>query len=46
MTKRRRLLVIDNDPAIFRCLRRGLTREGYDVAAAPVESMLIRIDEW
>jgi two-component system KDP operon response regulator KdpE len=46
MTQRRKLLVIDDDPAIFRYLRRGLGRKGYDVAAIPVESMLARIDEW
>ena len=46
MTQRRKLLVIDDDPAIFRYLRRGLARKGYDVAAAPVENMLARIDEW
>jgi two-component system KDP operon response regulator KdpE len=44
--QRRKLLVIDNDPAIFRYLRRGLARQGYDVAAAQVENMLARIDEW
>jgi two-component system KDP operon response regulator KdpE len=46
MTQRRKLLVIDDDPAIFRYLRRGLARKGYDVAAAQVENMLARIDEW
>ena len=46
MMQRRKLLVIDDDPAIFRYLRRGLARKGYDVAAAQVESMLARIDEW
>jgi two-component system KDP operon response regulator KdpE len=46
MTQRRKLLVIDDDPAIFRYLRRGLARQGYDVAAAQVENMLARIDEW
>jgi two-component system, OmpR family, KDP operon response regulator KdpE len=44
--QRRKLLVIDNDPAIFRYLRRGLAPKGYDVAAAQVENMLARIDEW
>ena len=38
MTQRRKLLVIDDDPAIFRYLRRGLTHEGYDVAAARVRA--------
>ncbi len=46
MTQRRKLLVIDDDPAIFRYLRRGLGRKGYDVAAARVESMLAQIEEW
>ena len=46
MTQRRKLLVIDDDPAIFRYLRRGLAREGYDVEAATAENMLARIDEW
>ena len=46
MTQRRKLLVIDNDPAIFRYLRRGLARMGYDVAAAQVENMLAGIGEW
>jgi two-component system KDP operon response regulator KdpE len=46
MTQRRKLLVIDDDPAIFRFLRRGLGRQGYDVAAAQVESMFAQIDEW
>jgi two-component system, OmpR family, KDP operon response regulator KdpE len=46
MTQRRKLLVIDKDPAIFRYLRRGLARKGYDVAAAQVENMLARIHEW
>jgi two-component system KDP operon response regulator KdpE len=46
MTQRRKLLVIDDDPAIFRYLRRGLAGKGYDVAAAQVDSMLVRIDEW
>ena len=44
MMQRRKLLVIDNDPAIFRYLRRGLAPKGYDVAAAQVENMLSRID--
>jgi ActR/RegA family two-component response regulator len=34
MTQRRKLLVINDDPAIFRHLRRDLMREGYDVVAA------------
>jgi two-component system KDP operon response regulator KdpE len=46
MTQRRKLLVIDSDPAIFRYVRRGLARQGYDVAATQFESMLVRIDEW
>ena len=46
MTQHRKLLVIDDDPAIFRYLRRGLTREGYDVEAAPGQGMLARMDEW
>jgi two-component system KDP operon response regulator KdpE len=46
MTPHRKLLVMDDDPAIFRYLRRGLTREGYDVEAAPVQGMLARLDEW
>ena len=44
--QRRKLLVIDDDPAIFRYLRRGLMREGYDVAIASGEGMLARLDEW
>ena len=46
MMQHRKLLVIDDDPAIFRYLRRGLTREGYDVEAAPGQGMLARMDEW
>jgi two-component system, OmpR family, KDP operon response regulator KdpE len=46
MTQRRKLLVIDDDPAIFRYLRRGLMREGYDVVAASGQGMLARLDEW
>ena len=46
MMQRRKLLVIDDDPAICRYLRRGLTHQGYDVAGAQSESMLARIDEW
>jgi two-component system KDP operon response regulator KdpE len=46
MTQRRKLLVIDTDPAIFRYLRRGLACKGYDVAVAQVENMLALIDEW
>jgi two-component system KDP operon response regulator KdpE len=46
MSSRRKLLVIDDDPAIFRYLRRGLAREGYQVAAAPNQDMLARIGEW
>jgi two-component system KDP operon response regulator KdpE len=46
MTQRRKLLVIDDDPAIFRYLRRGLKHEDYDVAAAPRHGMLARMDEW
>ena len=46
MTQHRKLLVIDDDPAIFRYLRRRLTREGYDVEAAPGQGMLARMDEW
>jgi two-component system KDP operon response regulator KdpE len=46
MTQRQKLLVIDNDPAIFRYLRRGLAHKGYDIVAAKVENMLARIDEW
>jgi two-component system, OmpR family, KDP operon response regulator KdpE len=46
MMQRRKLLVIDDDPAIFRYLRRGLMREGYDVAIASGEGMLARLDEW
>jgi two-component system KDP operon response regulator KdpE len=46
MTQRRKLLVIDDDPAIFRYLRRGLARKGYNVAVAQVENVLARIDEW
>ena len=46
MTQRRKLLVIDDDPAIFRYLRRGLAHKGYDVAAAAAENVLVRIDEW
>src|SRR4030081_3216417 len=46
MMQRRKLLVIDDDPAIFRYIRRGLACEGYDVAAAPGRGMLARIDEW
>ena len=44
--QRRKLLVIDDDPAIFRYLRRGLMREGYDVVAASGQGMLARLDEW
>jgi two-component system, OmpR family, KDP operon response regulator KdpE len=46
MMQRRKLLVIDEDPAIFRYLRRGLKREDYDVASAPRHGMLARMDEW
>jgi two-component system, OmpR family, KDP operon response regulator KdpE len=46
MKQRRKLLVIDDDPAIFRYLRRGLAGQGYDVAAAQVGNMLVRVDEW
>ena len=46
MMQHRKLLVIDDDPAIFRYLRRGLTREGYDVEAALGQGMLARMDEW
>jgi two-component system KDP operon response regulator KdpE len=46
MTQRRKLLVIDEDPAIYRYLRRGLAHEGYDVAAAPAAHMLAGIDEY
>jgi DNA-binding response OmpR family regulator len=46
MMQHRKLLVIDDDPAIFRYLRRGLTRKGYDVEAAPGQGMLARMDEW
>jgi two-component system, OmpR family, KDP operon response regulator KdpE len=46
MTLRRKLLVIDDDPAIFRYLRRNLGREGYDVRAAPRQDILARMDGW
>ena len=46
MMQRRKLLVIDDDPAICRYLRRGLTHQGYDVAETQRGSMLARIDEW
>jgi two-component system, OmpR family, KDP operon response regulator KdpE len=46
MTQRRKLLVIDDDRAIFRYIRRGLGRDGYDVAAASGRDILARIDEW
>jgi two-component system KDP operon response regulator KdpE len=45
MTQRRKLLLVDEDLAIHRYLRRGLTREGYDIAAAPADRILARIDE-
>ena len=37
MMQRRKLLVIDDDPAICRYLRRGLTHQGYDVAETQSE---------
>jgi two-component system KDP operon response regulator KdpE len=46
MMPHRKLLVIDDDPAIFRYLRRGLTREGYDVEAALGQGMFVQLDEW
>ena len=46
MTQRRKLLVIDEDPAIFRYLRRGLIREGYDVVAASGQGIIAKLDEW
>jgi two-component system KDP operon response regulator KdpE len=46
MSPRRKLLVIDDDPAIFRYIRRGLAREGYAVVAASGQDMLTQIDEW
>jgi two-component system KDP operon response regulator KdpE len=46
MSQRRKLLVIDDDPAIFRYLRRGLAREGYQVAASRRQDMSARIGEW
>jgi two-component system KDP operon response regulator KdpE len=46
MMQRRKLLVIDDDPAIHRYLRRHLARQGYDVQATEIKSMLARIEEW
>jgi two-component system KDP operon response regulator KdpE len=46
MTTRRKLLVMDDDPAIFRHLRRDLMREGYDVVAASGQGIIARLDEW
>jgi hypothetical protein len=44
MTQRRKLLVIDDDPAIFRHLRRDLMREGYDVVAASGQGIIAWLD--
>jgi two-component system KDP operon response regulator KdpE len=46
MTLRRKLLVLDDDPAIYRYLRRSLPRENYEVAAATSKDMLARMVEW
>lgn len=43
--KRWRLLVIDQDPAIYRYLRRCLSTRGYEIVSAHVGNVISRIGE-
>ena len=44
---RRKLLVIDTDPATYRYLRRWLSREGYDIAGVQQSELApARVAEW
>src|SRR5690348_7611238 len=46
MAKRWRLLVVDQDPGIYRYLRRHLSRAGYQVASAQADEAGLKSAAW